>query len=143
MAGGFTVVSDWLGIIELRHVCATARARSLALFTTLGGWITSTPDGERQRLYVEACHRHAWHAELWAGRAPSIPGGTVDPEPGRDVAGNDERHAWYADTLAEIRDELASLRRRVDPVLDPSTARTIQLVDADLVDLAERARQTR
>jgi hypothetical protein len=133
-------VSDRLGIRELGEVCANARARNLDLFATLGGWVTSTPDGERQRLYAEACHRHAWHAELWSARTPAIPGSDAAPQPNLAAVDDGERHDWYLATLTGLRGELAALRERIDPSLDPSTARTLQLVDRDLADLAARAR---
>ena len=140
-------MSDWLGMIELCDVCATARTRNLELFATLGEWIRSTPDGDRQRLYAEACHRHAWHAELWAARAPTLPrsahdrraAAQPDPEPHPAAVDEDDRHGWYTATLTGLRDELATLGARIDATLDPSTARTIQLVAADLADLTDRA----
>jgi hypothetical protein len=136
-------VSVWLGISELGDVCDAARARNLELFTTLGGWVTSTTDGERQRLYAEACHRHAWHAELWAARAPAIPGtSTADPAPEPAAVDEEERHIWYAETLTNLLDQLAALAERVDPELDPSTARTLRLLERDLTELTDRTRRT-
>ena len=62
--GGLASVSDQLGIVELGDVCAAMRAHSLDLFGS-SARVTTTAPGELQRLFAEACHRHAWHAELW------------------------------------------------------------------------------
>ena len=125
-------------------MCVGARNRNLALFELLGGWVSSTPDGERQRLYAEACHRHAWHAELWAMRAPSIPAAQADAGPSALHAADDEpsRRELYGEALRDLRGEIAALRRRIDATLDPSTARTIELVDSDLTRLQARAEST-
>ena len=126
-----------LGIVELGEVCARMRARSLDAFERCGRWVTSTPPGELQRLLAEACHRHAWHAELWAARAPAIP--PVDLEaltaaPRRPPADVDA----YRALLDELANELDELTPRVDPVLDPSTTRTIALVRTDVAALRDR-----
>ncbi|HUF96627.1 MAG TPA: hypothetical protein VMM60_00775 [Ilumatobacter sp.] len=131
-----------LGIIELGAVCARQRAINLDLFERLGNLVTAsaTTAGADQQLLAAACHRHAWHAELWAGRAPSIPPVHADGAFDRSVdahRGNLEfvtDVATYHSTAAALRAELTDLLERVDPLLDPSTARTIQLVLADLAD---------
>lgn len=126
-----------LGIVELGEVCARLRARSLDAFERCGEWVTSTPPGELQQLLAEACHRHAWHAELWAARAPAIP--PVDLEAltaaaRRPPAGVEA----YRALLDELAAELDALTSRVDPALDPSTTRTITLVRTDLTALRAR-----
>jgi hypothetical protein len=141
VAGGLAFVSDQLGIVELSHVCADMRARNLELFERLGAWVPATADGALQRLFAEACHRHAWHAELWQRRMPAIPIGVHAERPAsaaRELVGDGPRHQHYRQALTELRDRLAALRPRVDPVLDPSTARTIDLVAGDLDDLTRR-----
>lgn len=145
MAGGVAAVSERLGIVELHGVCAAMRARNEELFRTLGGWVTSTPDGPLQRLFAEACHRHAWHAELWARRTPAIP---IASDSSREAAGGDgstEPSAGdgapadvYRAALVAMLGEVEQLRSRVDPVLDPATARTVELVARDLDDLRRR-----
>ena len=140
-------MSDHLGIVELGAVCAAMRVRSLDLFAQLGAWVLTTSPGEQQRLFAEACHRHAWHADLWEARAPMIPttratslpsaaptGG--DGEDGDD--GNDMRRDRYRAELSSLEDDLRSLHARIDPALDPGTARTIDLVGRDVVEIAER-----
>ena len=133
------VTVEPLGIVELGEVCARMRARSLDAFERCGRWVTSTPPGELQRLLAEACHRHAWHAELWAARAPAIP--SIDLEAltaaargVRDLPGVEV----YRELLDELTSELDALTARVDPVLDPSTIRTIALVRTDLTALRDR-----
>ena len=139
-------MSDHLGIVELGDVCAAMRARSLDLFAQLGAWVLTTSPGEQQRLFAEACHRHAWHADLWEARAPTIPTtratslpSTVPTWDGEDGAdGDDMRRDRYRSELSSLEDQLRSLRPRIDPALDPSTARTIDLVGRDVVEIAER-----
>ena len=59
MADVNAIVSEQVGIVELGDVCVTMRLRSLDLFSVLGAWVTTTEPGELQRLFAEACHRHA------------------------------------------------------------------------------------
>ena len=144
MAGGAPRVTDHLGIVELGATCAAMRARKLELFARLGSWVPTTAPGELQRLFAEACHRHAWHAELWGAREPSIPNPTSPSEPPQQgaeqpiVDGEDARRDRYRDDLSQLDEALRALRARVDPALDPSTARTIDLVGRDVVELAGR-----
>ena len=138
-------MSEQLGIVELGHVCVAMRARSLDLFSVLGRWVMTSQPGELQRLFAEACHRHAWHAELWEARTPAIR--VTFPTPPHDerfLAADDDadsdeqRRDRYRDALSALDEQLRSLRARIDPSLDPSTARTIDLVGRDLVELAAR-----
>ncbi len=124
-----------LGIVELGDVCARHRALDLDLFEQLGALVTAdtTTPGADQQLFATACHRHLEHAELWAGRAPTIPpvdlDASVDAHRG-DVVVTDV--ASYRATVAALVRELESLLDRVDPLLDPSTHRTVTRVLADL-----------
>lgn len=135
---------SWVPIVELVTVCERMAATNRALFEQLGPWVVDEPDPKAQQWFAVACHRHAWHAELWERRRPSIaqpirvswagPTGTSHPaETGRD------RVAWYSNRLAALKHDLAELEGRLDPVLDPSTARVITLVRADLDDLQTAA----
>jgi hypothetical protein len=123
-----------IGIVELVEVCASMSARNRRLFERLGAWVADEPDPTLQRWFAVATHRHAWHAELWDGRRPAIP---VDaPHIGRPADGDpDDRAGWYRAELATMRSDVAALARRIDPVLDPSTQRVIDLVRADVDDL--------
>ena len=141
MADVDAVVSEQVGIVELGDVCVTMRLRSLDLFSVLGAWVTTTEPGELQRLFAEACHRHAWHATLWEERTPTIRvPATAAPEFERlDPAdAGESRRERYRARLSAIEDDLRALRARIDPTLDPSTARTIDLVGRDVVELADR-----
>ena len=138
-------MSEQLGIVELGHLCVAMRARNLGLFRSLGAWVTTSAPGESQRLFAEACHRHAWHAELWEARTPLIrvafaaPAETErDADDLDDVSGDEQRRDRYRDELSSLEEQLRSLRARIDPALDPSTARTIDLVGRDVVELASR-----
>lgn len=136
-------MTPFVGIVELAGLCTTMRARNLRLFELLGGWVTTTPPGDRQRLFAEACHRHAWHAELWAQRTPRIP--PVDPgaatiparTDGSDVE-PDRRSQRYAELLTALIEDVDQLADRTDATLDPSTMHTIRLVATDLTDLRSR-----
>ncbi len=138
MNTGATPGDEPLGIVDVAAVCGHERARALALFERLGGWVTSTTDPALQRLFATAAHQHAWHAELWTERAPTIP----VPDHTDSVAaiveadGDDDRWAAYVTALGLLRVELAALRARVDAELDPSTTRVIDLVGADADRLA-------
>jgi hypothetical protein len=129
-----------VGILELVEICAELRARSLGLFEALGGWVAKTEAGPLQRLYAEACHRHAWHAELWAARLPDVPGDTARLLPPIAIGEIDpaDRPAAYAARLRELRHDVSALSGRCDPDLDPSTLRVTALVLADLDDLLDR-----
>jgi hypothetical protein len=140
VAGRLAFVTDRLGIVELRQVCIDMRARNLQLFEQLGSWVATTADGALQRLFAEACHRHAWHAELWQLRMPTIPVAPRTPQPrmAPEIPGDARRRDDYRRALSGLRDELHSLGLRVDATLDPSSRRTIDLLAGDLDDLAGR-----
>jgi hypothetical protein len=111
-------VSDQLGIVELGDVCAAMRAHSLELFAQLGAWVTTTAPGELQRLFAEACHRHAWHAELWELRTPAIPrerAPSAPPPERSEVEGDEIRRERFRAELSTLEDELRGLRTRIDP----------------------------
>lgn len=127
-----------VGILELVEVCAAEQARSMSLFERVGGWVASTSKPELQRLFATAAHRHAWHAELWAGRAPTIPVAAVvaDVAAIADATGDVDRWTAYVTALGLLDADLAALAHRVDPDLDPSTARVLSLVTTDVHALA-------
>jgi hypothetical protein len=130
-----------VGIIELGAICADMRARNIDLFEQLGGWVVDTTDHELQRLFALASHLHAWHAELWAQRAPAIPPVELDTSvahPPPTAVAPADRAAVYGAVLDRLLVDLRRLRDRLDELLDPSTIRTITLVIADLDDLHRR-----
>lgn len=132
---------SYLGIIELGAICAEMRARNLVLFEQLGAWVVDTADPVLQRLFGEASHLHAWHAELWAQRAPLIPPVELDNSvaaPGGPSVALDRRAAIYGDALDRLLGDLRALRSRIDVLLDPSTVRTIELVMADDTGIRRR-----
>ncbi len=134
------VVTNHLEIVELADVCARMRARSLDLFERVGSWVTTTDDGALQRLFAQACHQHAWHAELWAQRCPTIPAIDLEPatasyRPPIHPIADSERLAQYRRSLADLLVDLAALKSHVDQNLDPNTTRTINLVSRDLSEL--------
>ena len=136
-----TATTQTLGIVELGAICANMRARNLDLFEQLGGWVVDTTDHNLQRLFAEGSHLHAWHAELWAQRAPVISpvelNTSTASEPVADVA-PDRRATHYHRSLDHMLADLRDLRGRVDALLDPSTVRTATLATADLTELEHR-----
>ena len=132
-----------LGIIELGSICADMRARNIDLFEQLGHWVVDTHDPSLQRLFGEASHLHAWHAELWAQRAPVIPPVELDTSvaaPPTALVDPGDRAEIYGAALDQLLSELGQLRDPIDELLDPSTIRTISLVTADLAALRRRLR---
>jgi hypothetical protein len=135
---------DHLGVVELIEICSRMEARNEALFELLGSWVRDEEDPALQRWYAEACQRHAWHSQLWAARKPSIAGSTasgsgeaVELEPTTtEVGGRLDR---YRRALSELGRAVHDLSTRIDPDLDPSTRRVIQLVGDDLARLANAA----
>jgi hypothetical protein len=135
---GTLVTARHLGIVELHTVCHDLRRWNEGLFETLGRWVVTTDDPALQQLLAEACHLHAWHAELWAGRSPTIP--IDEPEiASRRTLDDADRPGSYRAELAEMRAALDAVAARVDRRLDPSTSRVVDLVSADLTMLAARA----
>jgi hypothetical protein len=127
-----------VGIEELIAICARERARSTALFERLGGWVATTEHPPLQRLFAAASHRHAWHAELWAERTPtiSVPAPAVDVAAISDADDDTERWTAYVTALGIATTALDALRERVDPQLDPNTIRVVDLVLTDARQLA-------
>ena len=94
------------------------------------------------------CHRHAWHAELWRDRLPSVvalngEGDDVEAwiRPLRtalaDVSTSEEAIAAFRESvLPALEAAVAEHRDAIDPLLDGPTARVLDLVAADLA--AER-----
>ena len=60
------------------------------------------------------------------------------PERLGDADDDNTRRERYRTALSSLEDQLRALRARIDPSLDPSTARTIDLVGRDVVEIAER-----
>jgi hypothetical protein len=128
-----------IAIADLVELCAEQYASDLGWFVVLGEHVRHTRDPELQRLLATAAHRHAWHADLWAQRRPAIPHDAVHelPAPAPVVVAGDLVTAYRAH-LSSQRTLMARLRAQTDRDLDPSTRRVVDLVDADLVELATR-----
>jgi hypothetical protein len=122
------------------------------LFETLGRWARELPEPAVKRMLATWCHRHAWHAQLWRDRLPTVE---------RLAGDGDDVEAWIAPLRAALLDvntsaeAIAALsvsvlpaleaavtehRDAIDSVLDGPTARVLDLVGADLT---EEARQLR
>ena len=126
-----------LTILDVGALCARQQAVDLDLFELLGSWVTATAPGSEQRRWARLAHQHAWHAELWAERAPTIPavdhaaavdahrGALTEPRPL-------DRERWYSETMHALSIELDAASDALDPELDPSTQRVIDLVLNDV-----------
>lgn len=126
-------------IHELVDLCDRRAAIDLGWFEMLGMWATDEPAGADQQTWAVAGHRHAWHAELWSGRRPTIPHDAEHPSPRPlPVEATGDRRTAYRSHLGHTRAELARIRAAVDATLDPATARVVDLVDADLAELQSR-----
>lgn len=112
------------------------------LFEVLGSWIADELDPDRQRHFAIACHRHAWHAELWTERTPSIPVEPLRVDPALPPPPSEPatRLDWYLSRLDELVERTSQVAAEIDPALDPSTARVTRLVLADLAELAHPTR---
>lgn len=122
------------------------RAGSLDLFELVGSWVSTTDGGALQRLFAESCRQHAWHADLWAQRYPTIPGPDVESatETHRArpaIVDKVDRLDWYRQALGNVVAELDALSSRLDPDLDPATVRTTDLVASDAQAVLRRLDQ--
>lgn len=114
------------------------------LFETLGRWARDLPEPDVKRLFGTWCHRHAWHAELWRDRLPTVDsladsGDDVEAwiEPLRaalaDVRTSEEAVAALRESvLPALEAAVTEHRDAIDPLLDGPTARVLELVGADL-----------
>jgi hypothetical protein len=130
------------GIVDLVAVCVAQRQWSQRLFERCGAWVATSEHPGLQQLLATATHRHAWHAELWSRRRPTIP---VDDPPAAspdeqhvELDGDAARAAAYANELESMLTALDRIRAASDPTLDPATHRTLDLVTTDLLDLRQR-----
>ncbi len=128
------------GIVELVDICHSMQQRNIELFARLAAIVANGEAGSSGRLFAEACHRHAWHADLWAARRPVIPVEPTPVTPTTVAAGDDDGDlvGTYRTEIDVIRELLRELTGRVDRDLDPSTARVIELVSADLTSIDDR-----
>ena len=130
-------------IDDVARLAARGQAIESVLFEHLGAWTAGTPEpGVAATLAAWASH-HAWHAQLWAARAPSVPSLAVDPGWARDELDGltaalglaDTTHARLAAAAAVAEAweaELAAAWQDVDAMLDAPTARVLGLVLDDL-----------
>jgi hypothetical protein len=136
------------GIRGLAIVAARAMAVELVMFEAFGRWISTTSHASAKPMLAAASRRHAWHAELWRERFPTIPDADVDEAvvEARSNLGPLVDALAVFDALpsgpgrlavAELaatqlaREYLAALAA-IDPLLDAPTARVLTLVLADL-----------
>lgn len=126
-----------LPIVEVGELCATVATSSRRLLELAGQSIGVVGAGSRQRRFAAACDRHAWHLDLAIERSPRIPlVPAIESETAAPVVSDDPAGDWERDTH-ELRDRLLATYPRLQPELDPATARLIQLVVSDLDELLQ------
>jgi hypothetical protein len=132
----------------LGQLAGGARALELMLFEVVGGWVADAEPAALRPLLATSAHHHAWHAQLWAGRSPTVPGIDLDDTTAagrarlqrletllRGLTGTDERiGTTFGVVVPRYAAWCASLRAAIDERLDPSTARVLDLVGRDLHD---------
>lgn len=141
----------------LAHRIAAYRALDLIVFEHVGRWgVDADTDASVRPYFAAWSQHHAWHAELWVARFPSIPDAdvhsatddarerfTVAVEALEGAAGS-ARLELLADrifpTLASVID---AHRRAVDVRLDAPTARVLDLVTTDVERDRSRAEELR
>lgn len=131
-------------IHDLARLAARERARSIVLAEATGRWLAEADPAAQSRFWAHATSRHGWHAELWAGRFPAIPGFDLDPataeaSPDTSPLADElattpatDRLGRYLAALDVVAVELRAQRDRLDPELDAPTARVLDLVLADV-----------
>jgi hypothetical protein len=139
---------DHLGIRALAGLAARAIAVELVLFEAFGRWISTTSHASAKPMLAAAARRHAWHAELWRERFPTIADVDVDEaiaaarshlSPLVDALAVFDALSTGPGRLAVVEVAATALERAYrtalaanDPQLDAPTARVITLVLADL-----------
>jgi hypothetical protein len=74
---GYT--AEALSLVELARMVGGYRWVEFRLFEVLGGWVASESQPEARLMFDVQSRHHAWHAQLWADRLPSVDG-VVDPD---------------------------------------------------------------
>lgn len=139
-ARAHTMSTNRITLVELIDICATMSAINTALFVRLGHWVRNgcadeeLHPSDRRRL-AQACHRHGWHADLWAERMPAVDEHPAVAQPPWEAP---TLPSQYPAVLGTLLGELRHLTERVDRHLDPATLRVITLVEADLHDMRSR-----
>ena len=115
-----------VSIVDLATRVSELRSIELDLFERLSAAALATDEPSMAPVLATWAHRHAWHAQLWADRFPSIPSTTLD----RPVIAPSDTGVDRA--LGDLVARCEALRDDVDGVLDPPTIRVCDLVLADL-----------
>lgn len=136
-------VDDGLPIVAVASTCAEIWARSIDLFEFCGAQVTLSPPGWQQRWWARACHQHARHIELAAERMPTIPivdapalVDSASEQIGRWPSAADGPTDGWRMRTAQLGDLLTRAGAAIEPTLDPSTARMLELIRADLARLS-------
>ena len=67
-----------LSLVDTARLAGAYSWIEFRLFEVLGSWVSSESAPEPRILFDAHSRIHAWHAELWSERIPSVPG-LVDP----------------------------------------------------------------
>jgi hypothetical protein len=115
-----------VSIVDLAARVAELRSIELDLFERMSAAALAVDDPSMTPVLATWAHRHAWHAQLWADRFPSIPAVALSRPVGRSSDADVTR------VLGDLIAGCEALRVDVDDVLDPPTVRVCDLVLADL-----------
>jgi hypothetical protein len=134
-----------LTLDETARLVGGYRWVEMRLFETLGGWVTSVPELDVKLHLGTRCYHHAWHAQLWQERLPTLAG--ADPEQLTAPSGGAVSSLVAALTRAEgTIEKLVGVYRvlvprkvaaytahleRASPVCDAPVMRALRLVLAD------------
>lgn len=134
-----------LPLLESARILGGYRWLEARLFEVLGGWVRSTEAPALKVLLDDHAHQHAWHAELWLARLPSL----RELSPDEVTAPPSDALAGAVDAVAAAPsaiERLVGVHRvllprlvttyeshlaRTDPVADGAVARTLRLILAD------------
>lgn len=132
----WTSIDDLAGTVDDLIVSHDRLAR------TLGEWCRVTDDPTLAPLLAGDAAQHAWHAGLWRARRPSTSGhdtSATGAAPAGAQPTPEQLAATYGPQLDALVERVERLLAAIDPAVDAPTARTVELVLADLRAQRRRA----
>ena len=70
---------DALSLIDSARMIGGYRWVEFRMFEVLGRWVVNETQPEARLMFDVQSRHHAWHAQLWADRLPSVDG-VIDPD---------------------------------------------------------------
>jgi hypothetical protein len=135
-------------ITDIARLAGSYKWCELQIAAALGTWSDVIPESSASALCGSHAHVHAWHAELWNDRIPTLwdADNTQLMQPPRTDAetaiqrlGNQEMlattaqklDAMYCDVLPILRDMYTTHVKSIESRVDPPTARILELCITD------------